>query len=60
MSRMYGLLLDEHGDTEARVAAAVMTAAIAGSVVNPLVTELDDDTLRATLLLLTKRVLDLP
>jgi hypothetical protein len=37
-----------------------MTAAIAGSVVNPLVTELDDDTLRATLLLLTKRVLELP
>jgi len=60
MSRMYGLLLDEHGDTESRVAAAVMTAAIAGSVVNPLVTELDDDTLRATLLRLTKRVLDLP
>jgi hypothetical protein len=57
---MYGVLLDERGDREARVAAAVMTAAIAGSVVNPLVTDLDDDTLRATLLSLTQRVLDLP
>ncbi len=60
VSRMYGVLLDERGDREARVAAAVMTAAIAGSVVNPLVTDLDDDTLRATLLSLTQRVLDLP
>ena len=60
ISRMYGVLLDERDDTEARVAAAVMTAAIAGSVVNPLVTDLDDDTLRTTLLLLTERVLDLP
>ena len=60
VSRMYGVLLDERDDTEARVAAAVMTAAIAGSVVNPLVTDLDDDTLRATLLLLVKRVLNLP
>jgi len=59
VSRMYGVLLDERGDREARVAAAVMTAAIAGSVVNPLVTDLDD-TLRATLLSLTQRVLDLP
>lgn len=60
ISRMYGVLLDEHDDTEARVAAAVMTAAIAGSVVNPLVGDLDDDTLRTTLLVLTERVLNLP
>jgi AcrR family transcriptional regulator len=60
ISRMYGVLLDERDDTEARVAAAVMTAAIAGSVVNPLVTDLDDDTLRSTLLMLTERVLNLP
>ena len=37
-----------------------MTAAIAGSVVNPIVTDLDDDTLRATLQRITERVLDLP
>ncbi|MCW2589055.1 MAG: transcriptional regulator, TetR family [Mycobacterium sp.] len=59
MGRLYGVLLDEHDDTEARVAAAVMSAAIAGSVVNPIVTDLDDDTLRATLLRITERVLDL-
>ena len=60
ISRMYGLLLDEHDDTEARVAAAVMTAAIAGSVVNPIVTDLDDDTLRSTLLMIIERVLNRP
>jgi len=60
ISRMYGLLLDEHDDTEARVAAAVMTAAIAGSVVNPIVTDLDDDTLRSTLLMIIERVLNQP
>jgi hypothetical protein len=53
------VLLDEHDDTEARVTAAVMSAAIAGSVVNPIVTDLDDDTLRATLLRITERVLEL-
>jgi AcrR family transcriptional regulator len=60
VSRLYGVLLDERDDTEARVAAAVMSAAIAGSVVNPLVADIDDDTLRSTLTHITERVLDLP
>lgn len=60
VSRLYGVLLDERDDTEARVAAAVMSAAIAGSVVNPLVADIDDDTLRKTLTHITERVLDLP
>jgi AcrR family transcriptional regulator len=60
ISRLYGVLLDEHDDTEARVSAAVLSAAIAGAVINPLVTELDDDTLRAILTNLTQRMLNLP
>lgn len=60
VSRLYAVLLDEHDDTEARVSAAVLSAAIAGSVINPLITDLDDDTLRATLISLTRRMLDLP
>jgi AcrR family transcriptional regulator len=60
MSRLYGVLLDEHDDTEARVSAAVLSSAIAGSMFNPLVTDLDDTTLRKTLIGLTQRMLNLP
>ncbi|MET7768292.1 TetR/AcrR family transcriptional regulator [Nocardia sp. NPDC005366] len=62
MSRLYAVLLDERSndDVVARVSAAVLSAAIAGAVVNPLVTDLDDETLRSTLIHLTQRMLDLP
>jgi AcrR family transcriptional regulator len=60
MTRLYGVLLDEDDDVEARVSAAVLSAAIAGSVANPLVNDVDDDTLRAVLLHLTQRMLNLP
>jgi AcrR family transcriptional regulator len=59
MSRLYGVLLDQRDDTQARVAAAIMSAAIAGSVVNPLVTDLDDDVLRTNLVELIPRLLGL-
>lgn len=45
---------------EARVPTAMLTAAISGTVVHPLVADLDDDTLRAQLLELARRLLDLP
>lgn len=62
MARLYSVLLEEQegDDTVARVSAAVLSAAIAGAVINPLVTDLDDGTLRATLIQLTQRMLDLP
>lgn len=60
MNRLYGVLLDEHNDTEAQVAAAVLSAAIGGAVIHPLVASVDDDTLRATLTDLTQRLLNLP
>jgi AcrR family transcriptional regulator len=59
MSRLYGVLLDERDDTQARVAAAIMSAAIAGCVVNPLVVGLDDDVLRANMVELIPRLLGL-
>lgn len=59
MSRLYGVLLDQRDDTKARVTAAIMSAAIAGSVVNPIVTDLDDDVLRANLVELVPRLLGL-
>ncbi|KWX67508.1 TetR family transcriptional regulator [Mycobacterium sp. NAZ190054] len=60
MGRLYGALLDEHDDTEAQVAAAVLSAAIGGAVIHPLIAHVDDETLRATLTDLTRRLLNLP
>jgi hypothetical protein len=60
MIRLYGVLLDEDDDVEARVSAAVLSAAIAGSVANPLINDVGDATLRVALLHLTQRMLNLP
>ena len=60
ISRLYGILLDEHDDTEARIAAALFSGAIAGGIVNPLVDDIDDATLRSALIQLTQRMLKLP
>ena len=43
-----------------RVPAAMLSAAIGGAVMHPLVADLDDDTLRSQLLHLARRFLDLP
>ena len=59
MSRLYGVLLDERDDTQARVAGAIMSAAIAGSVVNPLVADVEDEVLRASLIELVPRLIGL-
>jgi AcrR family transcriptional regulator len=60
ISRLYGVLLDEHGDTEARISAALFSGAIAGGIINPLVDDIDAATLRAVLIQLTQRMLNLP
>ncbi|HEX3796862.1 MAG TPA: TetR/AcrR family transcriptional regulator [Acidimicrobiales bacterium] len=59
MARLYALLLDEGADPGSRVRTAIVSSAIGGAIVHPLVTELDDDTLRAELLNVTKRFFDL-
>jgi AcrR family transcriptional regulator len=60
IDRMYGVLIGEHAGPEARVPAAVLSAAISSAVLHPLVADLDDTTLRAHLLRLTHRLLDIP
>jgi AcrR family transcriptional regulator len=60
ITRLYAILLDESDDTEARISAALFSGAIAGTVINPLVDGIDDDTLRSVLIQLTGRMLKLP
>lgn len=59
-TRLYAILLDETDDTEARIAAAMFSGAIAGTVINPLVDGIDDDTLRSVLIHLLARMFALP
>ena len=59
LTRLYGVLLGDAGD-EGRVSAAMLSGAIGTAVVHPLVADIDDDELRAQLLLLTRRLLALP
>jgi len=60
MDRLYGLLMGGDTGSDARLPAAMLTAAIGGAVMHPLVADLDDDTLRAELLRLARRFLGLP
>jgi len=60
ISELYGILQDVNDDITARVSAALFSGAIAGTVINPLLDDIDDETLRGALLQLTTRMLDLP
>jgi AcrR family transcriptional regulator len=60
ISELYGILQDEGDDTVARVSAALFSGAIAGAVINPLLDDIDDATLRAALIRITTRMLNLP
>jgi AcrR family transcriptional regulator len=60
MDRLYRLLVGDDAGPDARVSAAMLNAAIAGAVMHPLVADLDDEALRAQLLRLARRFLDLP
>jgi AcrR family transcriptional regulator len=60
ISRLYGILLDERDDVEARISAALLSGAIAGGIVSPIVDDIDSATLRAALIQLTQRMLNLP
>jgi AcrR family transcriptional regulator len=60
MDRLYRALMGGDPGPDARVPAAMLSAAIGGAVMHPLVSDLDDDTLRAQLLHLARRFLDLP
>lgn len=60
MDRLYRGLVGQDSTAEARMAAAMLTAAIGGAVMHPLAQELDDDVLRSQLLRLGRRFLELP
>ena len=59
MARVYGLLMGEGLDPESRMRTAIVSAAIGGAIVHPLVADLDDATLREQLLAVTSRLFDL-
>jgi AcrR family transcriptional regulator len=60
MDRLYRLLMGSDAGPADRVPAAMLTAAIGGAAMHPLVVDLDDDALRSQLLHLARRFLDLP
>lgn len=60
IERLYQVLLGGGVGVEARVNAAVMSGALSAAVMHPLVTDVDDDTLRTQILKVTRRILDLP
>ncbi|MCV7089576.1 TetR/AcrR family transcriptional regulator [Mycobacterium interjectum] len=57
IQRLYGVLLDDAAE-DARVAAAMLSGAIAVGVVSPLVADIDDDALRAQVGRITRRLID--
>lgn len=60
MRRMYTLLMGDNAGPDALMPGVMLTAAIGGAVMHPIVADLDDETLRAQLLVLARRFLDLP
>jgi AcrR family transcriptional regulator len=60
MDSLYRILMGEDAGPDARVPAAMLTAAIGGAVMHPLVVDLDDETLRTQLQRLARRFLDMP
>jgi AcrR family transcriptional regulator len=60
MDRLFAVLIGDDPGPEARVQTAMVSAALAGAVVHPLVAGLDDDMLEAQLILLARRLFGAP
>ena len=60
LDRLYAMLMGDAPGPDARMSAAMLTAAIGGAVMHPLAADLDDETLRSQLLRLARRFLALP
>ena len=56
MSRLYRVLLGELDD-DGRVAGAMLSGAISTAVMHPLVADIDDETLRAKVIEMTRRII---
>ena len=59
MERVYSILLGGDTGTTTRVQIAIVSAAMGGAVVHPLLADLDDVTLEAELLRVSRRLFDL-
>jgi AcrR family transcriptional regulator len=60
IQRMYVLLIADDPDPDAWVQVAMLSAAIGGAVMHPLMTELDDDALRLQLRHFTRNLVQIP
>lgn len=60
LAQIYGILVGPSTNAEARVSVALLGAAMGAAVVHPMVADLDEDTLRATLLKVARRTFDIP
>jgi AcrR family transcriptional regulator len=60
IERLYAALLGTEAGVEARLHAALMSSAISVAVMHPLVADIDDQSLRSQLLLMSRRMLGLP
>ena len=59
MDRLFTVLTGGDASPEARVRGAMISAAIGGAVMHPLVVDLDDATLRSQMLRFTRQLFDL-
>jgi AcrR family transcriptional regulator len=60
MDRLFAVLTGGDASASARVRGAMISAAIGGAVMHPLVVDLDDETLRAQMLQFTCELFELP
>jgi AcrR family transcriptional regulator len=60
IERLYAALLGTEAGPEARFHAAMLSSAISVAVMHPLIADLDADTLRAQLMQMSRRMLDIP
>jgi hypothetical protein len=60
MDRLFTVLTGGDTGAKARVRGAMISAAIGGAVMHPLVADLDDETLRAQMLHFTRQIFELP
>jgi AcrR family transcriptional regulator len=59
MQRLRRLLVGDNPGPEARIRTAMLIAAISGAAMHPFIADIDDETRRAELLRLARRILDL-
>ena len=59
MTRVYAPLLGVDPDSSVRIRTAIVSSAMGGAVAHPLVADLDDDTLRAELMVVARRLFDI-